>query len=281
MDLKSAERNLPVRVYEFLENILTSVAVLSGSDLSLPGENTHPDYKSGRTDIGSTFEDFHLFWPIRPKTWLSYPEGSKEDFPLYSRDDFLLKEEQNAYVRNDNTLFIGQQHGTSVHQIYSNLLFSKFQEQLSNVYKPDIDLRSNMRVQERFNLDFNSDTREFWNDHPIDKELSERKQFVWEASAFLGFLPVYTATLYVFHKNAAARPLALPAAIGFGACSAVACAVVFNSLSELSGHNNSIWRSRVSDGFIDYNSKKHIDFTPKQDFSILTTIQPFHNHFTH
>ena len=90
MDIKQLERSLPFRFYEIVESSLALLSKAIGQNLTLEGDNAHPDFRAGRTDLGTTYEDFHLFWPIRPKVWLSYPSGSSDNFQKFSRDDLLL-----------------------------------------------------------------------------------------------------------------------------------------------------------------------------------------------
>ena len=268
MDIKQLERSLPFRFYEIVESSLALLSKAIGQNLTLEGDNAHPDFRAGRTDLGTTYEDFHLFWPIRPKVWLSYPSGSSDNFQKFSRDDLLLQEEQRTFVNNDNAMFLGQRQSPSALGIYSNKLFVNQQKQLNNIYKQDVDLHSDMKVHEEPSISYSSKTHEFWQDHPVDRAITERKFFTGLAIPFIGFLPIFAYTHYKFAKSARARPLRIPFSILFGITGAVGTSILCNSLTEMDGHNHNRWISRVYDGLRDYSNTRNVEIPSKKELPL-------------
>jgi len=258
---------------------VTTIHWFAGKNISSEEADVIPDPRAGRVDVGATFEDFHLFWPIRPKTWFKYPEGSPEQFKKLSRDELLLREEQNAYTEVDNAVFMGQQHSTSSYQVYANDLFVSFQKKLSQIYKPDVDLRK-IEVKERLQFsNYDSEYEQFWDDHVVDNEIQAKLNKNYQAALY-GGIAFGSVLLYSWARTARSRPIALPAAIFGGFASFGAITLAGRSLFELEGLHQDRWYVRVNDAIHDFAKENGIT-TKKYPFSAQTEFpQPFSDPFT-
>merc|ERR1712137_1170191 len=102
------EGNKKEEMFSGLDNYLESLLLLIGSNARGTGEKgEYVDSRTGRTKIGATYEDSHLYWPIRPKVWSSYPEANST-IHSGSRDDLFLQAEQRCYADVQNNAWIAQ-----------------------------------------------------------------------------------------------------------------------------------------------------------------------------
>jgi hypothetical protein len=272
---RELERRLPARVYDAVDNALSTVWLLMGKKLSL---DSHPDPRAGRTDMGTTYEDFHLFWPIRPRTWLAFPEASSQSFKYLSRDHLLLKEEQSAFVRNDNAAFAGQQLGVSPAQVYANQVYSTVQRRLAPVYEADVDLYSPMNARTPYTLGL-SDPKlaEFWDDHLVDRDVGDRVRHVRQVAtlASLGLAAFTTFKLW----TPATRILAIPIGVATGYLGAISAVSIMQPLTGTEGLNRKLWESRVTDGISLYQKQSGSDLEVEKDLIDLSYFHPFANPF--
>merc|ERR1712232_9717 len=280
---REAEHKFPVRLYDVYDTVLSSFYLLLGKKLSIDDPNVIPDNRAGRTEVGTTFEDFQLFWPPRPKTWFSYPCGNKDEFILNSRDELLLKEEQDTFVYTDNSLWIGQRKYKTPHGVLGNHLYNSLEDKMANVYKPSVDLRTNMQVNETYpSSNTNYQLQEFWDDHETDLEIATRLQRV-KGLSLLSFATFTTFTTFQVAKHPKTRVLALPIGLLIGTLGTLAVGSFTLSLSNLEGLNQQLWTSRIEDGIVDYKNKSNIDIKPINESNIVARLQnlrPFSNIFT-
>lgn len=262
---KEAERRLPRRAYERLESFAATICLPFGAKLSSSDPDVIPDNLAGRTDVGQTFEDFHLFWPIRPKNWLNYPEDKNGEVSLGSREYFFLREEQKAYVDIDNSVWLGQRQQTSPHQILANELYYNQQKKIAPIYNRKVDLRGNMQIHtvnpDIQNSAVDSRFREFWDAHPDDLDIFERRtaRNAFSRFTFAGFTSYAVLSLL----NPSTAILALPVGIFIGGTAFPLFFLVGGKLSGAAGHSFRPWERRVADGLIEYAEENNIPLESK------------------
>jgi len=274
---KAAEHQLPVRAYDVLDNALSTIWLTLGKDLS---KESHPDPRAGRTDMGTTYEDFHLFWPLRPRTWFDYPKENTEDSTLFSRDHLMLREEQKAYRETANAVFLGRGAGTTAHQVCANKIHSAGQKELAGVYQTDIDIRSPMKDKQTYPLGL-SDVRlqEFWDDRLADRDVGDRVRRVQQVSAAT-FAAVTTYTAYALWTPTT-RVLAVPIGLLTGYLSTISAITLMEPLTETEGLNKERWERTVKDGVRRYAERTGTQLEAEQApaTDVLFKFQPFRNPF--
>lgn len=271
--LKEAEQTLPKRIYERVEAFTASLCLLLRKDISSNQPDEIPDNLAGRTNIGETFEDFHLFWPIRPKFWLQYPEDKKKEIPGFSRDSFFLKEEQESYVDIDNSLWLGQRQQTSPQQILANELFYSQQKKMGQIYSRDVDLRGNMQVDDSIVSNpsihatgIHVNFKEFWGDRPVDSEFLEKNLARNGFSRFgVGLIAAFST--YTLFKNPRLRILSIPLGLFVGLTAWPPLYLAAGKLTGVAGHLDHPFQERVQQELLEYARENNKPLQERKPFT--------------